>query len=88
MGLRNKRTPVTFTISEFYCTKCGNKGVPIPRKASRHRERGHLKKLFCLHCKDNTNHVEIRPFDYDKDEFLKDFKDGKFKEELVNEQTC
>lgn len=53
-----------FTISNFKCTVCGKEGIPIGRRQSRQREFGHLKKLYCIHCKKETNHVEIRGFDY------------------------
>lgn len=48
--------------SEFYCVFCGNKGIPVFRKNSTQREAGHLKKLFCLNCNKETNHIEIRQF--------------------------
>ena len=60
MGVRGRH----FTINTFVCTKCGNKGIPISRKQSKQRESGHLKKLYCVHCKEETNHIEIRDFDY------------------------
>lgn len=53
-----------FTVSDFYCVKCGNKGIPVARKMSRQREEGHLKKMHCIFCKMETNHREIRPFDF------------------------
>ena len=58
-----------FTISTFKCTECGKEGIPISRKQSNQRESGHLKKIYCVHCKKETNHVEIREFDY-ADQFL------------------
>ena len=77
-----------FTISDFYCTKCGNKGVPIPRRDNRVREKGHLKRLYCIHCKDVVNHIEIRVFDnYTYEDFKKDFDEGKFKEDIINEEV-
>lgn len=76
-----------FSISDFYCTKCGNKGVPIPRRDSRVREKGHLKRLYCIYCKDVVNHVEIRAFDnYTYEDFKQDFEEGKFKEDIINEE--
>lgn len=65
----------TFYISNFYCSKCGNKGIPVPRGAYRMREKYHLKKLYCPYCKEETNHLEIREDDYDlltlpKNEFI------------------
>ena len=80
MSSRSRNT-ITFTVSDFYCTVCGCKGIPIPRKASKQRKKGHLKKLFCLSCKEETNHVEVRPFDYPHEDFLIDLAAGKFKEE-------
>lgn len=76
--------------SEFCCCRCGAKGMPIARKQSKQREKGHLKKLWCIHCKDEVNHVEIRPFDdYSYQDFLEDFNEGIYKEEAynVNEQN-
>lgn len=46
--------------SSFYCTECGNKGIPVIRKKGQLRKSGHLKKLYCLHCRKETNHVEIK----------------------------
>lgn len=63
--------------TDFYCTKCGEKGMPLARKKSRVREQGHMKKLWCIHCKEEINHIEIRPFDYNYDELMKDLKEGK-----------
>ena len=67
-----------YTISDFYCTCCGKKGMPAPRKMSKQREVGHLKKMYCIYCKMETNHREIRPFDYDytKEDLLEDIKNG------------
>lgn len=79
----HSRNVITYTISEFYCTCCGTKGIPVPRKSSKQREQGHLKKLYCLKCKEQTNHAEVRPFDYDKEDFLKDLSEGKFKKEAI-----
>ena len=59
-------------ISDMYCTHCGNRGLNIPRKINKIREPGHLKRLYCIYCKAETNHVEVRPFFNDYN--LKDFK--------------
>lgn len=45
---------------DFYCTQCHNKGIPIPRKPGAEREAGHLKRLYCIYCGKETNHVECR----------------------------
>lgn len=60
MGIRGRH----FTISNFRCVDCGNIGIPISRKQSSQREAGHLKKLYCIHCRKETNHEEIRGFDH------------------------
>jgi hypothetical protein len=46
-------------ISKMYCTKCGHEGISIVRPG-RQREPGHLKKLYCVNCKEEVNHVEIK----------------------------
>jgi hypothetical protein len=67
------------TISDFYCTNCGNKGIPIPRKKGAERKESHLKALYCLSCKKTTNHVEIRPFgSYTYNDFKLEFDLGRF----------
>ena len=66
-------------ISEFYCTKCGNKGIDLPRKKGQLREAGHLKKIWCPHCIEETNHAEVKEWtSYDKEQFLYEFNLGRF----------
>ena len=68
--------------SEFYCTKCGKRGFDIPRKRGQEREAGHLKRLWCLNCKEEHNHVECKPWTkYDYNDFLLEFNEGNFDEE-------
>lgn len=68
--------------SNFYCTQCGNANIPVYRKLSRMREAGHLKRLYCYHCKKETNHAECRSIGkYSKTEFLIEFNNGNFDEE-------
>ena len=67
------------TPSRFFCTQCGREGIPVQRKKGQEREGGHLKKLYCLYCKEEVNHVEVRPFgDYNYEDFLEEFKLGRF----------
>lgn len=70
------------STSEFYCTYCGKKGIPIARLSSQQREPGHLKKLFCLYCQKETNHVEIKAKGqrYTVDDFQKEFLMGRYVE--------
>ena len=70
------------TGNEFYCTQCGSRGIPVVRKKGAEREAGHLKKLFCLHCGCETNHVECREWDgYTHEDFLYEFFGGNFTED-------
>jgi len=71
------------TGNEFYCTQCGNKGLPVVRKKGAEREAGHLKKLFCLHCQKEVNFCEIQPFAqrYTYQDFLLEFEQGNFNKE-------
>ena len=72
-----------FFNSDFYCTHCGQRGIPLARKYGRERESGHLKKLYCIHCKQETNHAEIRPCSsYTYEDFLKEFLSNGFKDGL------
>lgn len=65
--------------SEFYCCNCGTKGIPIARRKGAEREAGHLKRLYCLKCGKEFNHVECKEFTkYDYDCFLLEFNNGNF----------
>lgn len=69
-------------ISDFYCSLCGTKGIPIPRRKGAAREAGHLKKLFCICCNKETNHVECRSgTKYDYSDFIIEYEYGNFSEE-------
>lgn len=68
-------------VSDFYCTKCKERGIPIAR-TGKMREPGHLKKLYCLKCKKQTNFVEIRPFgQYNYVDFEIEFDNNNFDNE-------
>ena len=66
--------------NDFYCTQCGQKGIPIQRKENAKRESGHLKKLWCLKCNKETNHVECNN-NYTHDDFLTEFENDNFDED-------
>lgn len=66
---------------DFYCIKCGKKGIPLARKVSMQKERFHRKKLYCPFCKVTINHVECKN-DIDVYEFLEDFNNGVFLDEV------
>lgn len=66
-------------LSDFYCTKCGNRSYPIWRKSGKAKEPGHLKKMYCLYCKAEENMVEIKQKGgYTLEDFLIEFKNGNF----------
>lgn len=68
-----------YDTSEFYCTECGNKGIPLFRQKSKVRESGHLKVLYCPHCRKDVNFVEIRPRSpYTLATFKIEFNEGNF----------
>lgn len=68
--------------SEFYCTKCGKKGLPVWRRKGDAREDGHLKVLYCLFCNDYTNHVECKPnTPYSYEDFKIEYEYGNFTED-------
>ena len=52
-----RRTHIT--ISDFYCPECGFK-MPLARRASLQRDKGHLKWLWCPGCNKKRNFMEIR----------------------------
>ena len=51
-----------YEISNFICSECGGK-FPLPRAKSMKREKGHIKDLWCPHCKKVVKTIEIRPKD-------------------------
>lgn len=65
---------------DFYCINCGKKGIPLIRKVGFQRNKFHRKKLYCIYCKTEVNHVECRNQD-EIDQFLKDFQNGAYKDE-------
>ena len=64
----------------FYCINCGNKGIPLMRKQGFKHEGMHRKKLYCVHCKCEVNHVECKTFD-EVEEFRENFANGGYKDE-------
>lgn len=67
--------------SHFYCTKCGKEGIPVARKKGQERKSGHLKKLYCIYCQEEVNHVEVKMSgEYSYEDFLEEFNAGRFKD--------
>ena len=69
-----------YQMHRFFCIKCGNEGIPIPRKQGHQHGRFHRKKLYCPHCKVEINCVECKS-DEDIFYFKEDFANGFYKEE-------
>lgn len=68
------------TYSDMYCTQCGKKNIPVPRKSGREREPGHLKRMYCIYCKKKVNMVEVKNFGstYTKEDFYWEYENGNF----------
>ena len=65
--------------SFFMCTKCGNRGIPVIRYKGKEKEPGHLKKLYCIYCNEEVNHVEIKSNGkYTLNDFLIEYNNGNF----------
>jgi hypothetical protein len=83
-------TSKIITENEFYCTNCGNQSmIPITRIRGKEREPGHLKKLYCMYCKEERNFVEINPKaqTYTYEDFLLEFQNGNFDREGNRKQS-
>lgn len=65
---------------EFYCSICGKRGIPISRQYGFQHKSLHKKKLYCLNCKRETNHIECKDA-RDVEIFKENFKKGLYKDE-------
>lgn len=70
----------------FYCINCGNKGIPLMRKQGFKHEGMHRKKLYCVRCRQEVNHVECKTYD-EVQEFRYNFENGVYKNE-AEESIC
>lgn len=68
---------------EFYCLNCGNKGIPIQRRAGQLHGSGHRKSLYCIHCQLEVNHMECRN-SFEAEQFKENFIKGVYKDEAEN----
>ena len=79
--MKRSRDNRKILLSDFYCTLCSHKGIPIIRVVGQERPPGHLKKLYCLYCGKETNMVEIRPAGkYTLNDFLIEYDNHNFDE--------
>ena len=67
-------------MHDFFCLKCGNKGIPIGRKQGFQHGKYHRKKLYCPTCRQEVNHIECKTMD-DVEEFKFNFENGVYKDE-------
>lgn len=69
--------------SDFFCTNCGNKNLlTVSRVKGQAREPGHLKRMYCFHCKEEYNHAEVRLniMTYTYEDFREEFELGRFQD--------
>ena len=64
-------------INNFYCVKCGFR-MQLPRQKCKKRETGHLKQLYCCHCKEEVNFVECNDTSYSYLNYIEDKANGVF----------
>lgn len=65
-----------FEIHDFYCGKCGFV-MPLPRKKSKKKEFAHLKKLYCIKCKEEVNFIEDNGKSFVYNEYIEEFGNEK-----------
>lgn len=69
-----------YEAHEFYCIKCGKRGIPISRDSGHRHKKFHKKKLFCLTCQQEVNHIECRN-ETEVNEFKEKFRNGEYENE-------
>lgn len=82
----------SYAEHSFWCIKCGNKGIPLARNQGHQHGQFHRKKLYCLHCKTEVNHIECKSME-DINTFKEAFEGGYFEREaeesvLVSRTSC
>ena len=70
----------SYAEHEFYCINCGNKGIGLMRRQSFKHKSMHRKKLYCIHCKTEVNHVECKNFE-EVETFKENFAKGMYVDE-------
>ena len=69
-------------LHDFYCLKCGRKGIPLARRRSLQHEQLQRKKLYCIYCQTEVNHIECRNQE-EIETFKTNFALGLYKEEAA-----
>ena len=65
---------------DFYCINCGKKGIGLMRRKGFKHESMHRKKLFCIYCNREVNHVECITYD-EVEQFKMDYENGVYRDE-------
>lgn len=55
------------TPTGLYCPRCGEIHY-IFRKTAKQKKVGHYKKFYCYKCKHTHNHIELKDYNYSKEE--------------------
>lgn len=75
-----------FQINKFMCPLCGKETVPIIRKTSRQRQKGHRKWLYCPWCKKTVNTYECRNHQ-ELQEFKHQYDSGVISQKYIQEMA-
>ena len=75
-----KGNDMKYDVHDFYCLKCGKKGIPLSRKHGFQHERFHRKKLYCIFCGEEVNHIECKSAE-DVEIFKENFEKGVYQDE-------
>ena len=70
----------SYAEHSFYCVACGSRGIPIQRNQGFQHQGMHRKKLYCVICKQEVNHVECKTLD-EVEEFRYNFENGVYMDE-------
>lgn len=70
-----------YSEHSFYCMRCGNKMMGLPRRDSHNYSKHHRKKLWCPWCKMEVNSVECRN-DSEVYDFKEAFLAGEYQKEV------
>lgn len=56
-----KHVKMSFTISKFICPDCDNE-MYVSRSKGKQREDGHIKDIWCPHCKEIKKMTEVKNY--------------------------
>ena len=71
---------MSYKEHRFFCINCGKEGIPLARSQGFKHKKMHRKKLYCIHCKQEVNHIECKTLD-EIEEFRENFVNGVYKNE-------